>query len=130
MESTGATPSKIEKKENTVSKDHFKFFPSIGEQGLGEKQNRKKLQVLFDRYLKPQQNDAKTLDIQKEWGRQFKDGIACIPKKDLHDENMFIMDVFIYYLYHDIISDRTKYPKNVPYIDLPYEMVEYLIKRA
>jgi hypothetical protein len=53
MDSTGATTSKIEKKENSVVKDHFKFIPSIGEQGLGEKQNRKKLQILFDKYLKP-----------------------------------------------------------------------------
>jgi hypothetical protein len=63
MESTGATTSKIDKKENTIPKDHFKFIPSIGEQGLGEKQNRKKLQQLFDRYLKPQQNEAKSLDV-------------------------------------------------------------------
>jgi hypothetical protein len=28
-------------------------MPSIAEQGLGEKNNRKKLQALFDKYLKP-----------------------------------------------------------------------------
>ena len=43
MESTGSTTSKTEKKENSIPKDHFKFLPSINEQGLGEKQNRKKL---------------------------------------------------------------------------------------
>lgn len=131
MESTGSTTSKTDgRKENTVPKDHFKFLPSIGEQGLSEKNNRKKLQTLFDRYLKPQQNDSKSLDIQKEWGRQFKEAIANIPKKDLQDEMIFIMDVIIYYLYHEIVSDRTKYPKSVPLVDLPYEMVEFLIKKA
>ena len=69
MESTGSTTSKADKKENTIPKDHFKFMPSINEQSLGEKQNRKKLQSLFDKYLKPQQNDMKSLDIQKEWGK-------------------------------------------------------------
>ena len=70
MESTGSTPSsKTDKKENSIPKEHWKFFPSIGEQGLGEKNNRKKLQTLFDRYLKPQQNESKSLDIQKEWGK-------------------------------------------------------------
>jgi hypothetical protein len=66
----------------------------------------------------------------KEWGRQFKEGIANIPKKDMQDENMFIMDVIIYYLYYDIVSDKTKYPKSVPIVDLPYEMVEFLIKKV
>jgi hypothetical protein len=66
----------------------------------------------------------------KEWGRQFKEGIANIPKKDMHDENMFIMDVIIYYLYYDIVSDKTKYPKSVPIVDLPYEMAEFLIKKV
>ena len=46
----------------------------------------------------------------------------------MHDEMMFIMDIIIYYLYYDIISNKAKYPKNVPYIDLPIEMIEYLIK--
>ena len=54
MESTGATTSKVGGKENTIPKDHFKFLPSIGEQGLSETQNKKKLQTLFDKYLKPQ----------------------------------------------------------------------------
>jgi hypothetical protein len=66
----------------------------------------------------------------KEWGRQFKEGIANIPKKDMTDEHMFIMDVIIYYLYYDIVSDKTKYPKSVPIVDLPYEMVEFLIKKV
>jgi hypothetical protein len=46
------------------------------------------------------------LDIQKEWGKQFKDGIASITKKDMHDEVNFIMDVIIYYLYYDIVNDK------------------------
>ena len=40
------------------------------------------------------------------------------------------MDVIIYYLYHDIVHDRTKYPKSVPFVDLPFEMIEYLIKKT
>ena len=63
MESTGSTTSKSDKKENSIPKDYYKFIPSINEMGLNEKTGRKKLQVLFDRYLKPAQNDSKTLDI-------------------------------------------------------------------
>ena len=40
------------------------------------------------------------------------------------------MDVIIYYLYYDIVYDRTKYPKAVPFVDLPVEMIEFLIKKA
>lgn len=76
------------------------------------------------------QNDSKSLDIQKEWGKNFKDAVANIPKKDLHDETVFIMDTIIYYLYHEIVSDKTKYPKSVPFVDLPYEMIEFLIKKV
>lgn len=131
MDSTGGSNlPKAVKKENGIPSDHFRFFPSIQEQGLGEKTNKKKLQSLFDRYLKPQQNDAKSLDIQKEWGKQFKEGTSNIAKKDLQEETMFLMDTIIYYLYHDIITDRTKYPKSVPFVDLPIEMIETLIKRA
>lgn len=61
MESS--TPSKSDKKENSIPKEHYRYLQSIAEQGLGEKQNRKKLQALFDRYLKPQQNESKSLDI-------------------------------------------------------------------
>jgi len=43
---------------------------------------------------------------------------------------MFIMDVIIYYLYYDIVSDKTKYTKSVPIVDLHYEMVEFLIKKV
>jgi hypothetical protein len=53
MESTGSTTSKTDKKENSIPKDHYRYLPSILEQGLGEKNNRKKLQTLFDKYLKP-----------------------------------------------------------------------------
>ena len=130
MESTGSTSSKIDKKENSIPKDMYKYLPSIQEQGLGEKHQRKKLQTLFDKYLKPQQNESKTLDIQKEWGKQFKESIASITKKDMNDEVAFIMDVFIYYLYYEIVHDRQKYPKSVPLVDLPIEMIEFLIKKA
>lgn len=134
MESTGSTTlskgGDTNKKENTIPKDHFKYFPSIVDQGLDQKQNRKKLQTLFDKYLKPAQNEAKTLDIQKEWGKQFKDAITNIAKKDMFDETMFIMDTCIYYLYFDIITDKTKYPKSVPFVDLPIEMIEFLIKKV
>jgi len=40
------------------------------------------------------------------------------------------MDVLIYYLYYDIVFDRTKYPKQVPFVDLPIEIIEYLIKKS
>lgn len=40
------------------------------------------------------------------------------------------MDVIIYYLYYDIVFDKAKYPKNVPFVDLPYEIVEFLIKKV
>ena len=43
---------------------------------------------------------------------------------------MFLMDTIIYYLYHDIITDKSKYPKSVPFVDLPIEIIETLIKRA
>jgi hypothetical protein len=51
-------------------------------------------------------------------------------KKDMADETQFIMDVIIYYLYHDIVTDRSKYPKAVPFVDLPLEMIEFLIKKS
>jgi len=51
-------------------------------------------------------------------------------KKDVHDETMFIVDVIIYYLYHEIVNDRSKYPKAVPFVDLPIEIIEFLIKKA
>ena len=51
-------------------------------------------------------------------------------KKDITDETNFIMDTIIYYLYHEIVTDRTKYPKSIPFVDLPLEMIEFLIKKA
>ena len=48
----------------------------------------------------------------------------------MNEETMFIMDVVIYYLYYDIVFDKTKYPKNVPIVELPSEMIEFLIKRV
>jgi len=53
-----------------------------------------------------------------------------VPKKQLLEETAFILDVIIYYLYYDIISDRTKYPKAVPFVDLPIEMIEWLIRKV
>jgi len=72
MESTGGT----DRPAKDIPKEHYKYIPSIQEQGLSEKQNRKRLQTLFDKYLKPKQNDSKTLDISKEWGRHFKEGVS------------------------------------------------------
>ena len=40
------------------------------------------------------------------------------------------MDTIIYYLYYDIVCDRVKYPKAVPFVDLPMEMIEFLIKKV
>jgi len=40
------------------------------------------------------------------------------------------MDTIIYYLYYDIITDRMKFPKVVPFVDLPIEMIEFLIKKV
>ena len=40
------------------------------------------------------------------------------------------MDVIIYYLYYDIILDRSKYPKAVPFVDFPIEIIEFLIKKV
>ena len=40
------------------------------------------------------------------------------------------MDVIIYYLYYEIVNDKTKYPKAVPFVDLPIEMIEFLIKKV
>ena len=130
MESTGSTTSKATKGDNSIPKDHFRFFPSITEQGLADKSNKKRLQDLFNKYLRPQQNEQKNLDIKAEWGKQFKEAITSLNKKDTVEETMFIMDVVIYYLYHDIITDRNKYPKSVPFVDLPYEMIEYIIKKV
>jgi len=84
------------------------------------------LRNLFTSYLRPK--DAP--DIPKSWGQNFKDAIGQIPKKNLHDESMFIMDIIIYYLYYDIITNRSKYPKNVPFVDLPIEMIDFLIKKV
>lgn len=51
-------------------------------------------------------------------------------KKDIAEETIFIMDMIIYYLYHEIVTDRTKYPKAVPFVDLPIEIIEFLIKKV
>ena len=39
----------------------------------------------------------------------------------------FIADVVIFYLYYSIINDENKYPKSIPIVDLPYEIIEFLI---
>ena len=80
--------------------------------------------------MKPKQNENKSLEIQKEWGKNFKEGINSIPKKDIESESTFIMDVIIYLLYHEIVTDKSKYPKSVPFVDLPIEMIEFLIKKV
>lgn len=56
--------------------------------------------------------------------------MQSMQKKDIADETNFVMDVIIYYLYYDIVFDKAKYPKNVPFVDLPYELVEFLIKKV
>ena len=50
----GGAASKDGKKENAVPKEHWKYFPSIQEFGLNDKNNKKRLQYLFDSYLRPQ----------------------------------------------------------------------------
>ena len=56
--------------------------------------------------------------------------MASVSKKDMQDEVNFVIDVMIYYLYYDIVFDRQKYPKSVPLVDFPIEMVEFLIKKS
>ena len=46
------------------------------------------------------------------------------------DEYKFILDVIIYYLYYEIVSDKRKYPKNVPFVDLPQEIIDHLLKKT
>ena len=73
---------------------------------------------------------SKTLDIQKIWGKQFNEAIQQISKADMVDECNFIMDVIIYYLYYEIVNDKRKYPKNVPFVDLPQEIISFLLKKV
>lgn len=56
--------------------------------------------------------------------------MASTSKKDMQDEVNFVIDVMIYYLYYDIVFDRQKYPKAVPLVDFPIEMIEFLIKKV
>ena len=56
--------------------------------------------------------------------------MSQVSKKDMQDEVNFVIDVMIYYLYYDIVFDRQKYPKSVPLVDFPIEMVEFLIKKV
>lgn len=51
-------------------------------------------------------------------------------KADIHNETMFIMDIVIYHLYHEIVNDKSKYPKAVPFVDLPIEIIEFIIKKV
>jgi len=57
MDSTGSTPSikgDADKTKNMIPQDKWKFIPSIREQGLDDnKSNKKKLEGLFQSYLKP-----------------------------------------------------------------------------
>ena len=137
-DSTGSTTSGTNTADKKLDQLVWKFLPSIDEQGLSNKSNRKKLQGLFNKYLKPEAGGAlKNVDVKMAWGSQFKESSQTIPKKDKSseknqstDETNFVMDVIIYYLYYDIVFDKAKYPKNVPIVDLPYEMVEFLIKKV
>ena len=70
------------------------------------------------------------MDIQKVWGKQFKESLSQISKADMLDEHKFIMDVIIYYLYYEIVNDKRKYPKNVPFVDLPQEIIDHLLKKV
>ena len=56
--------------------------------------------------------------------------MASVSKKDMQDEINFVIDVMVYYLYYDIVFDRQKYPKAVPLVDFPIEMIEFLIKKV
>ena len=57
MESTGSTTSKAKDIDSTMPKDHYKYLPSIMEQGLSDKTNKKKLDALCAKYMRPKQND-------------------------------------------------------------------------
>lgn len=86
MDGTGSTTSKAKVeagtgKEKSLPKEHWKYLHSIHEFQLAEKVNKKRLQYLFDAYLRPVQNESKSLDITKEWGRTFKEASSAIPKK-------------------------------------------------
>ena len=68
-DSTGSTTSKNEK-QNILPQDQWKYFPTIQEKGLSEAANRKRLQQLCDRYLKPKPTQGKDQSsIQAEWGK-------------------------------------------------------------
>ena len=68
-DSTGGSTTSKDGSDKILSQSQWKYFPSIEEQGLSEKSNRKRLQTLFNKYLKPEQNATKSLDIQKVWGK-------------------------------------------------------------
>jgi len=50
-----------------------------------------------------------------------------IPLKKVKIKDLIIF--VIWYLYYEIVNDKTKYPKCVPFVDLPFEMIEFLIKK-
>lgn len=59
----GSTTSKTDGADKLLPKSQWKYFPSIEEQALGESKKKERLQTLFNRYLKPDQNATKSLDI-------------------------------------------------------------------
>lgn len=54
MGGLGGASGKEGKRENSLPKDAWKYLPSIAEFGLNDKNNKKRLQYLFDSYLRPQ----------------------------------------------------------------------------
>ena len=59
MDSTGSSLTKEKKSagddthNNSLPREEWKYFPSILQFGLNDKSNKKRLQYLFDSYLKP-----------------------------------------------------------------------------
>jgi len=68
-DSTGSTTSGTNTADKKLDQLVWKFLPSIDEQGLSNKANRKKLQTLFNKYLKPEAGGAlKNVDVKMAWG--------------------------------------------------------------
>ena len=68
-DSTGSTTSASNTADKKLDQLVWKFLPSIDEQGLSNKANRKKLQTLFNKYLKPEAGGTlKNVDVKMAWG--------------------------------------------------------------
>ena len=52
MDSTGGSTT-AKKNSKVLKLDHWRYLPSIADQNLTDKNNKKKLFRLFDSYLKP-----------------------------------------------------------------------------